>query len=67
MEQRYQRPAELGRLELRVTPPGYDIDHGTVERYTAIGVDRLILRPQPTLAEADVEQFIAPTAQSLAM
>jgi len=67
MEQRYQRPAELGRLELSVTPPGYNINPGTVERYAAIGVDRLILRPQPTLAEADVEQFIATTAQSLAM
>ena len=50
-----------------MTPPGYNINPGTVERYAAIGVDRLILRPQPTLAEADVEQFIANTAQSLAM
>jgi len=65
MEQRYQRPAALGRLELSVTPPGYDIDAATVERYATIGVDRLILRPQPTLAEADVEQFIATTAQAL--
>src|SRR6266540_6453192 len=64
MEQRYPRPAELGRLELSVTPPGYNINSGTVERYATIGVDRLILRPQPTLAETDVEQFIATTAQS---
>jgi hypothetical protein len=65
MEQHYQRPATLGRLELSVTPPGYDIDSATVERYAAIGIDRLILRPQPTLAEANVERFITTTAQAL--
>ena len=65
MEQRYRRPADLGRLELSVTPPGYDIDPATVARYAAIGVDRLILRPQPTLTEAEVEPFIATTAQAL--
>ena len=48
MEQRFQRPAELGRLEVSVTPPGYDIDSATAERYAAIGVDRLILRPANT-------------------
>jgi hypothetical protein len=65
MEQRYQRPTELGRLEVSVTPLGYDIDSATVERYATIGVDRLILCPQPVLAEADVEPFIATTAQAL--
>jgi hypothetical protein len=29
------------------------------------GVDRLILRPQPVLAEAHVEKFSATTAQAL--
>jgi hypothetical protein len=41
-------------------------DPGTVARYAAIGVDRLILRPQPTLDGAGLEQFIAMTAQALA-
>ena len=65
-EQRHQRPAALGRLEISVTPPGYDVDPVTVERYAAIGVDRLILRPQPTLDAAGLEQFVTTTAQTLA-
>jgi len=64
-EQRHQRSAALGRLEISVTPPGYEMEAGTVERYAAIGVDRLILRPQPTLDGAGLEQFVARTAQTL--
>ncbi len=65
MEQRYRRAAALGRLEISVTPPGYDVEPGTVERYAAIGVDRLILRPQPTLDGAGLEGFVARMAQTL--
>jgi probable F420-dependent oxidoreductase len=64
-EQRHQRPGTLGRLEISVTPPGYDVEPETVERYAAIGVDRLILRPQPTLDGAGLEQFVVRTAQTL--
>jgi probable F420-dependent oxidoreductase len=64
-EQRHPRPAALGRLEISVTPPGYDMDLATVERYAAVGVDRLILRPQPTLDSAGLEQFVATTARTL--
>src|SRR5262245_55580813 len=64
-EQRYQRPSALGRLEISVTPPSYDVEPEMVERYVAIGVDRLILRPQPTLDGAGLEQFVARTAQTL--
>ncbi len=67
MEQRYERPATLGRLEISVTPPGFDVEPRTVERYAAIGVDRLILRPRPTLDGAGLEQFVTRTAQTLAM
>ena len=41
-----ERPAELGRLELTVTPAG-PLDKATVERYAELGVDRLVLLPQP--------------------
>lgn len=67
MEQRYQRSDALGRLEISITPPGYNVEPGTVERYAAIGVDRLILRPQPTLDGAGLEQFVAMTARTLAI
>jgi probable F420-dependent oxidoreductase len=64
-EQRYRRPTDLGKLEISITPPGYDMDRGIVERYATVGVDRLILRPQPTLDGAGLEQFVATTARSL--
>jgi probable F420-dependent oxidoreductase len=40
------RPAELGRLELTVTPAG-PLDKATVDEYAELGVDRLVLLPQP--------------------
>lgn len=42
----HQRPAELGHLELSVTPVG-TFDERSVERYAALGVDRLIVLPKP--------------------
>ena len=37
------------------------------KRYAAVGVDRLVLRPQPTLDGAGLEQFVATTARTLGM
>ena len=37
-----ERPAELGRLEISITPPG-PVDHDTARRFEDLGVDRLIL------------------------
>jgi probable F420-dependent oxidoreductase len=64
-EQRHRRPAELGRLEISITPPGYDIDPATVERYASVGVDRLVLRPEPALAGVVLERFVITTARTL--
>jgi len=41
-----ERPAELGRLELTVTPAG-PLDAAAVDEYADLGVDRLVLLPQP--------------------
>jgi len=65
--QRYRRPAELGRLEISVTPPGYGMEPTAVEAYAGAGVDRLILRPQPTLDRAGLEEFVATTARALSL
>jgi hypothetical protein len=65
--QHSQRPPALGRLEISITPPGYDIDLATVERYAAVGVDRLVLRPQPTLDSTGLEQFVGTMARTLGM
>jgi probable F420-dependent oxidoreductase len=42
----YERPAELGRLELTVTPSGR-FDAEAAEFYEELGVDRLVLLPRP--------------------
>ena len=50
---KHSRPAELGRLEISITPPGYDVpDKATLDAYAAAGVDRLILRPRPEMDAA---------------
>ncbi len=65
---RVKRPAELGPLEISVTPPGYDVpDRATIEAYTAAGVHRLILRPQPTLDASGLERFAAETGRALGL
>jgi len=40
------RPAELGPLELTVTPAG-PLDKAAVDRFAELGVGRLVLLPQP--------------------
>src|SRR5262245_40920026 len=51
LEQEHERPAHLGRLELSVTPVG-PLDRATVDRYEDLGVDRLILLPEPEVDPA---------------
>src|SRR5438128_1063420 len=39
-EKKTSRPKDLGKLEISITPPGYDVpDPSTVEAYAAAGVD----------------------------
>ncbi len=61
-----RRPAELGPLEISVTPPGYDVpDKATVDAYAAAGVGRLILRPRPEMDAAALERFAAEAGRAL--
>ena len=63
-----KRPAELGPLEISVTPPGYDVpDRATIDAYAQAGVDRLILRPQPTMDAAALERFASETGRALGL
>ena len=65
---KHARPAELGRLEISVTPPGYDVpDKAGVEAYAAAGVDRLILRPRPEMDAAALERFAADAGRRLGL
>jgi probable F420-dependent oxidoreductase len=61
---RYPRPAELGNLEVSVTPRGR-IDPATAERYAALGVDRLILLPRGGPDADAVEQFVVESGKAL--
>jgi len=63
---RHPRPAELGRLEISVTPPSYGVpDKATLDAYTAAGVDRLILRPRPEMDAPALERFAAEAGRAL--
>ena len=66
---RVERPTELGRLEISVTPPG-PVDADTARRFEDLGVDRLILmRGFEDMANAGSEdaaiQFLEDTAREL--
>ncbi|HTY78096.1 MAG TPA: LLM class F420-dependent oxidoreductase [Candidatus Bathyarchaeia archaeon] len=63
-----RRPAELGKLEISITPPGFDIpDRAMRDAYAAAGVDRLILRPRPELDAPALERFAADTGSALGL
>lgn len=59
--QRYERPAELGELEISVSPRGR-VDRAIAERFAALGVHRLIVLPHPKADLAALQSLIAGTA-----
>jgi probable F420-dependent oxidoreductase len=54
----HDRPAELGELELSVTPVG-EFDERTVEDYAAAGVHRLIVLPKPDATHRERHSAVA--------
>ena len=59
-----QIEARFAELEGQMSDPEVISDR---ERYAAVGVDRLVLRPHPTLDPAGLEQFVATMARTLNM
>ncbi len=64
--ERYERPAELGELEISVTPAGR-LDREAIERFAGLGVHRLVLIPKARergaeLDEAAILGFVEDTA-----
>ena len=57
------RPAELGELELTVTPPAGPVDAETVDRYRQLGVARLVMLPRAGDTESII-QFVTETAEA---
>ena len=65
---KHSRPAELGRLEISVTPPGFDLPaKPMLDAYAAAGVDRLILRPRPEMDAPALERFAAEAGRTLGL
>jgi probable F420-dependent oxidoreductase len=61
---RYERPAELGELEISVTPrPTPNPD--TAARFAELGVHRLILQPPRHLDEAALLEYVSRAGESL--
>ena len=66
---RTERPAELGPLEISVTPPRSAIDLDTARKYRDLGVDRLIVQytaRQPAEIVDELEQTMARLRPALA-
>ena len=69
-----ERPADLGKLEISITPPG-PVDADTVKRFEDLGVARLILmrgmgdmtRPGDLAARDEVLGFIEKTAREFGL
>jgi len=61
---RYERPAELGPLEISVSPRGR-IDRAAAASFAALGVHRLILIPPRAADAAGLEQFVASLSTDL--
>jgi probable F420-dependent oxidoreductase len=60
---RWERPAELGELEITVTPDALP-DLETARRYADVGVHRLLLQP-PTMDGTAIDELIARAADTL--
>lgn len=58
-----ERPAELGELEVTITPPGTP-DPGTVRRYVDAGVHRLVVQPS-TMDGTVIEDLITTLGETL--
>ena len=55
--EQHERPAELGDLEITVTPVG-GFDRGSVEAYAAAGVHRLVVLPKPEASRAQRHNLV---------
>jgi probable F420-dependent oxidoreductase len=62
---RYDRPPELGTLEISVTPPAGTITLETAKQYADLGVDRLIALPRKRFSEVDLKAFVSQIGDTL--
>jgi probable F420-dependent oxidoreductase len=62
-QQRYDRPAELGELEITITPPDV-VDVDTARRYADAGVHRLVFQPH-TMDGSAMDELIDSVGSTL--
>jgi probable F420-dependent oxidoreductase len=62
---RYNRPPELGKLEISITPPLGTITLENAKRYADLGVDRLIMLPRKHFSEARLKEFISQIGETV--
>ena len=62
--ERYGRPAELGPLEISITPPG-PVDRELAARYAKVGVHRLILRLPSDGGTPELERFVVDIGETM--
>jgi probable F420-dependent oxidoreductase len=60
---RHERPADLGELEITITPPGTS-DLETTRRYAELGVHRLAVQPSTAQGEA-MDELISEVGETL--
>lgn len=60
----YGHPADLGLLEINMTPPGA-VDRELAARYTEAGVHRLILRLPSDADTPSLEPFVVGVGETL--
>lgn len=60
---RWERPAQLGELEITITPAGA-VDVDTVMRYTDLGVHRLALQPA-SMEGTSIDELITTAGETL--
>lgn len=60
---RYERPSDLGELEISITPRGM-VDVATARRYAELGVHRLVLHPA-TMESAAIDELIKRATETL--
>jgi probable F420-dependent oxidoreductase len=56
---RYNRPQELGKLEISVTPPAGTITLERAKQYADLGVDRLIIWPTDGMSAGDLRALVS--------
>lgn len=62
---RYNRPQELGKLEISITPPPGPITLERAKQYADLGVDRLIIWPTDGTSAADLRALVSQIGDTL--